>query len=82
MRKADKCSRLHAIWLCVQKFLDIKGGAIIGLFTLEMLAIIAYDTIKSRDLPSNVRDVYLGVLTCFAVHATAKVVKGTKDDAE
>lgn len=73
------CSKLHEVWLCVQKFLDIKSGAIIGLFSLEMLAIIAFYAVKGHELPTTVRDVYLGVLTCFTTHGVAQVIKGAKD---
>lgn len=67
-------------WRRVLKFIDIKGGVIIGLFSLEMLAIIAYYATNHQNLPSTVRDVYLGVLTCFAVNQTARVIKGEKTD--
>lgn len=71
---------LYQKWLRLQKFLDVRGGAILGLFSLEMLAIIAFYACKGHDLPSTVRDVYLGVLSAFSVHATAKIIKGVKED--
>ena len=67
-------------WRRILKFLDIKGGVIIGLFSLEMLALIAYCIVNKQDIPAVMRDIYLGVLTCFAVNQTARVIKGTKDD--
>ena len=67
------------MWKEIQKYLDIKGGAIIGLFSLEMLAIIAFYAVKGHELPTTVRDVYLGVLTCFTTHGVAQVIKGDKD---
>lgn len=70
-----KC--LYQKWLQIQKFLDISGGAIIGIFSLEMLAIIAYSMVSLHPIPTVVRDIYLSVLGAFAVHATAKVIKGT-----
>jgi hypothetical protein len=73
-----KC--LYQKWLQIQKFLDIRGGAILGLFSLEMLAIIAFYACKGTNLPTTVRDIYIAVLSAFAVHATAKIVKGTKED--
>jgi hypothetical protein len=73
-----KC--LYQKWLRLQKFLDIRGGAILGLFSLEMLAIIAYYACKGQNLPTTVRDVYVAVLSAFAVHATAKIMKGGKED--
>lgn len=73
-----KC--LYQKWLRIQKFLDVRGGAILGLFSLEMLAIIAFYAVKGHELPSTVRDVYIAVLSSFAVHATAKIIKGVKED--
>lgn len=73
-----KC--LYQTWLKLQKFLDIRGGAILGLFSIEMLAIIAFYACKGHNLPSTVRDVYVAVLGAFSVHATAKVIKGVKED--
>ena len=71
---------LYQKWLRIQKFLDVRGGAILGLFSLEMLAIIAFYACKGKELPSTVRDVYIAVLSAFAGHAIAKVIKGVKED--
>lgn len=71
---------LYQKWLVLQKFLDVRGGAILGLFSLEMLAIIAFHACKGTNLPTTVRDVYIAVLSAFAIHATAKVAKGIKED--
>lgn len=69
---------MKELWLKIQWYLDIQGGAILGLFSLEMLAIIAYYACKGTNLPPTVRDVYLGVVSAFALHKTASVFK--KDD--
>lgn len=69
-------------WRRVQRFLDIKAGTIIGLFSLEMLAIIAFYAVKGHNLPTTVRDVYLGVITAFTGHTIAQVIKGVKDKDE
>lgn len=45
---------------------DIKGGVIIGLFSLEVLALIPYCIITGREFPLYVRDIYLGVIAAFA----------------
>lgn len=71
---------MHKLWLQAQKFLDIKSGAIVGLFSLEMLAIIAFYAVKGHELPTTVRDVYLGVISAFTLHTTAKVIKGEPSD--
>lgn len=75
-----KC--LYQKWLQIQKFLDVRGGAILGLFSLEMLAIIAFYACKGTNLPTTVRDIYIAVLSAFSVHATAKIIKGVKDDTK
>lgn len=67
-------------WRRIQKFVDIKSGTVVGLFSLEMLAIIAYYATAGQNLPTTVRDVYLGVITAFTGHTIARVVKGVKDD--
>lgn len=69
-------------WRQLLKFFDIKGGVIIGLFSLEMLAIIAYYAVKGREIPTTVEHIYLGVLTAFTTHGVAKVIKGAKDATE
>lgn len=68
-------------WRRIHKFFDIKSGTIIGLFSLEMLAIIAYYATTNQNLPITVRDVYLGVITAFTGNSIAKVIKGVKEDA-
>lgn len=80
MLKKNNEETLLEKWRRVQKFLDIKAGTIIGLFSLEMLAIIAYYATKGHNLPTTVRDVYLGVITAFTTHTVATVIKGVKDD--
>lgn len=57
------------------KYFDVPGGVILGLFSLEMLAIIAYYACEHKELPATVRDIYLGVVSAFAVHKTASVFK-------
>jgi hypothetical protein len=69
-------------WLQFQDYLDLKGGAIMGLFSLEMLAIIAYYACEGKNLPSTVRDVYVTVVGAFAASNIAKYYgqRGTKDE--
>lgn len=67
---------MYKLLKLLERLFDIKGGVIVGLFSIEMLAIIAFYAVKGHELPTTVRDVYLGVLSCFAVHETAKVIKG------
>lgn len=62
-----------------QKFLsifDLPGGTVVGLFSLEILAVIAYCAITGKTLSPIHRDIYLGVIGCFAANKTAKVLKG------
>lgn len=59
-------------WAAVQDFFDIKGGAILGLFSLEVLAVIAYYACVGKELPSTVRDVYGIVVGAFAATNVAK----------
>jgi hypothetical protein len=74
---------MKELWLKIQDFLDIRGGAILGLFSLEMLAIIAYYACKGTNLPPTVRDVYIAVVSAFAAHKTASVFKrGTTNETK
>jgi hypothetical protein len=59
-------------WLRILNYLDIPGGVVLGLFSLEMLAIIAYYACEGKSLPPTVRDVYLGVIGAFAASNIAK----------
>jgi hypothetical protein len=62
-----------------QKFLavfDLPGGTVVGLFSIEMIVLIAYCAITGKPLSPIHRDIYLGVVGYFAVHKTAKVIKG------
>lgn len=51
---------------------DIRGGVILGLFSLEMLALIAYCIVTNHPFPETVRDVYLGVVAGFSATNVAK----------
>lgn len=62
-----------------QKFLavfDLPGGTVVGLFSLEILAILAYCAITGKPISPIHRDIYLGVIGCFAANKTAKVFRG------
>jgi hypothetical protein len=71
-------------WVSVLEYLNIPGGVVLGLFSLEMLAIISYYAVKGINLPSTVRDVYLGVVTAFAASNIAKYYgqKGNKNETK
>lgn len=59
-------------WISFLEYLNIPGGVVMGLFSLEMLAIIAYYACKGTNLPSTVRDVYVTVVGAFAASNIAK----------
>lgn len=51
---------------------NIKGGVILGLFSLEILAMIPYHALTKTPFPEPVRDIYLGVIAAFAATNVAK----------
>jgi hypothetical protein len=55
---------------------DLPGGTVLGLFSLETLAILAYCAVTGKPFSPIHRDIYLGVIGCFAANKTAKVIKG------
>ena len=59
-------------WIQVLNYFDIPGGVVLGLFSLEMLAIIAYYACEGKELPGAVRDVYGIVVGAFAATNVAK----------
>lgn len=62
-----------------QRFLaifDLPGGTVVGLFSIEMIALIAYCAITGKTISPIHRDIYLGVVSAFALNKTAKVFKG------
>lgn len=69
-------------WIKILNYLDIPGGVVLGLFSLEMLAIIAYYACEGKSLPTTVRDVYIAVIGAFAASNIAKYYgqKGTKNE--
>ena len=71
-------------WIGALEYLNVPGGTIMGLFSLEMLAIIAYYACKGAELPATVRDVYLGVIGAFAASNIAKYYgqRGVKNDTK
>lgn len=57
---------------------DIRGGVIIGLFSIEILALIPYYAVTGAAFPATVRDIYLGVIAAFAATNVAKHYNATK----
>lgn len=58
---------------------DIKGGVILGLFSLEILAMIPYYAVQQVPFPATLRDLYLGVVAAFAATNVAKQYTATKN---
>jgi hypothetical protein len=69
-------------WISALEYLDIPGGVVLGLLSLEMIAIIAYYACTGKELPGTVRDVYGIVVGAFAATNVAKYYgqKGTKNE--
>lgn len=57
---------------------DIPGGVVIGLFSLEILAMIPWCLLNHTPFPATVRDVYLGVIAAFATTNVAKHYAASK----
>ena len=58
---------------------DIRGGAIVGLFSFLMLAVIPWCLLSDVPFPATVRDVYLGVIAAFAGTNVAKHYAASKN---
>lgn len=58
---------------------DIRGGVILGLFSLEILAMIPFYAVTNVPFPATVRDIYLGVIAAFAATNVAKHYSTTKN---
>jgi hypothetical protein len=73
---------MNGKWLRILSYADIPGGVILGLLSLEMIAIIAYYACSGKELPGTVRDVYGIVVGAFAATNVAKYYgqKGTKNE--
>jgi hypothetical protein len=56
----------------VLEIFNIKGGVILGLFSLEILAMIPYHALTRTPFPEPVRDIYLGVIAAFAATNVAR----------
>lgn len=59
---------------------DIPGGSILGLYSLAVIALSCYSVITSKAFPSEIRDMYLGIITAFAATNIAKHYKESKQN--
>lgn len=66
------------LYKTICRLLDLPGGTVLGLFSLEILGVIAYCAITGKTLSPIHRDIYLGVVAAFAANKTAKVIRETK----
>lgn len=62
--------------------LDIPGGSILGLFSLCAIALSCYAVVAGKPFPSEIRDIYIAVVTAFAATNVAKHYKGLSNDTE
>jgi len=59
-------------WRTIQKFLDVKGGAIVGLWSMAMLALVPYSVLMKWQFPNSIVTAYLGVIGAYAANKTFK----------
>jgi hypothetical protein len=56
---------------------NLKGQAIVGLFTLVVIGLSIYVTITGKDIPGGVVMAYGSVITGLVVNTTFKAPQGT-----
>lgn len=61
---------------------NLRGGVVLGLFTLEILAIIPYYAVTHANVPTTIQNIYLGVVGAFAASVIAKSRYRGSDDAK
>ena len=71
-RHLGKQSDILKRWKKLQEFCDIKGGTIVGLWSLMMLALIPYSVLAKWEFPTSIVTAYLGVISAYAVNRTFK----------
>ena len=63
---------MNKTWKIIQANLDISGGAILGLWSLMMLALSCFCVVAKRDMPSAVASSYGIIVGAYAVTRTFK----------
>jgi len=67
--KLDKTVNVvHAIL----RVFDVKGGTVLGAFTVLMMCLCAYAVIKGKDVPGGVTSAYGIVVGVYGVSKTVK----------
>ena len=60
--------------------IDIKGRAIVGLFTLVMVCLSVYCTLTGKDIPGGVLTAYGTVIAGLTVNKSVEAARGGKID--
>ena len=64
----------------ILNFFDLKGGVIMGIYSLSMIALSFYSVVNGKPIDSSIPAMYLGAIGAFAVNKTAKVIKGAAEE--
>lgn len=72
MQLLKRLDAILKVWKTLQKFLDVKGGTIVGLWSMAMLALVPYSVLMRWEFPNSITTAYLGVVTCYAANKTFK----------
>lgn len=64
---------MYKVWQKIQDYLNIKGGAALGLWTFMMLALCPYAIITQYDFPQSIVNAYGLVIAAFATKKVADV---------
>lgn len=62
-------------WLLIWDCFNLKGGSIVGLYTLCMISLSCWVTVSGMDLPSGVVTAYGLVIGAYAANKTISKIK-------
>ena len=66
----------HIGWDCF----NLKGGSIVGLYTLAIIALSCWATLTGKDIPSGVVTSYGLVIGAYAANKTVSSFKGKSNE--
>lgn len=61
-------------WVWIQNFLDVKGGSIMGAWSILMMVLSIYSVMKTKTIDGGVVSLYAAAVGAFTIHSTGKAI--------
>ena len=71
-----KLQNILIVWRTIQKFIDVKGGVVLGMWSVGLFALACFCLVTGRSFQTSIAGVYATLVSAYAYSRKEK-----KDDS-